>query len=261
MFRAHINDGVVWVTGASSGIGRGVALELARRGFRVAATARRDDELRKLESETAGDLGHVRAYPGDVSDAAGIAKVVEKIEAEQGPIALAFLNVGTYVPDGPDTVVGEGFRKTFELNIGGTANCLAPVLKMMEGRKRGQIVITASVAGFGGLPRATAYGATKAALINMAESLRLTLAPSGITVQVVNPGFVETPLTAGNTFPMPFLVPLDKAVKRICDGFQAGGFEITFPKRLSWVLKGINMLPYPAYFWLVERGTRGRAGQ
>lgn len=259
MFRAHINDGVVWVIGASSGIGRGVALELARRGFHVAATARRGDELRKAETEATGTLGHVRAYEGDVSDAAGIAAVADKIEAEQGPIALAFLNVGTYVPDGPDTIIGEGFHKTFALNIGGTANCLAAILPRMRARKKGQIAITASVAGFGGLPQATAYGATKAALINMAESLRLTLAPSGITVQVVNPGFVDTPLTAKNTYPMPFLVPLDKAAKTICDGFQAGGFEITFPKRMSWLLKAINLLPYPAYFWLVRRGTRGRA--
>lgn len=259
MFRAHINDGVVWVTGASSGIGRGVALELAKRGFRVAATARRGDELRNLALEAKGHLGEVRAYEGDVSDAAGIAEVVETIEAEQGPIALAFLNVGTYIADGPENLFGEGFHKTFDINVGGTANCLTPVIKAMRARRRGQIAIMASVVGFGGLPQATSYGGTKAALINIAESLRLTLAPCGINVQVVNPGFVETPQTAKNNYRMPFLMPLAKAAKRICDGFQAGGFEITFPKRLSWVVKFANMLPYPAYFWLVERTTKGRS--
>ena len=250
MFRAHINDGVVWVTGASSGIGRGVALELARRGFKVAATARRGDELRSLALEAKAHLGQICPYEGDVSDAAGIASVVEKVEAEQGPIALAFLNVGTYVPDGPDSLFGEGFAKTFDVNVGGTANCLTPVIKAMRARGRGQIAI---------MPQATSYGGTKAALINMAESLHLTLAPIGINVQVVNPGFVETPQTAKNSYRMPFLMPLAQAAKRICDGFQAGGFEITFPKRLSWVVKFANILPYPAYFWLVRRATKGRS--
>jgi short-subunit dehydrogenase len=126
----------------------------------------------------------------------------------------------------------------------------------MQARGRGRIAINASLAGYFGLPQATAYGGTKAALINMAQSLRLMLEPRGIAVQVVNPGFVKTPLSDGNAAAMPFLVPLDEAARRICDGFERGGFEITFPRRLAWPMKAINLLPYPLYFRLVGRITR-----
>ena len=254
-YRAKPADGVAWVTGASSGIGRGVALELARRGYKVAASARRAGELEALAAQVVRHAGSVVAFPGDVTDRAGMQALVADIEARDGPVALAFLNAGTFFPDSATDFGGDGFRKTFDLNVIGTINAIAPLLPRMEARGRGQIAITASVAGYGGLPRATAYGATKAALINMAASLKFTLGPLGITMQVVCPGFVRTPLTDENDFPMPFLVELDDAARRICDGFERGGFEITFPRRLSWILKALNMLPYSAYFWLVGKGT------
>ena len=150
--------------------------------------------------------------------------------------------------------------KTYAVNVGGTVHCLAPVVASMEGRRTGQIAITSSVAGYGGLPKSIAYGSTKAALINMAQALKFHLDPFGITLQVVNPGFVKTPLTDRNDFPMPFLVEVDDAAQRICDGFERGGFEITFPRRLSLILKALQWLPYPAYFWLVSKGT-GSAGR
>ena len=255
MWRATPADGPAWVTGASSGIGRGVALELARRGWRVAATARRAGELEALAREAQGLKGSIAAYPGDVTDAAAMEAVCAEIGQAHGPVALAFLNVGTYVPDRPGAFGGAGFRQTIEVNVFGTLHCLSPLLARMRARGKGQIAVNASVAGYGGLPRAAAYGASKAALINMAESLKIELANDGVTLQVVNPGFVRTPLTDENTFPMPFLVELDDAARRICDGFERGGFEITFPRRLSWILKALNLLPYPAYFWLVGKGT------
>ena len=254
-WRATPADGLAWITGASSGIGRGVALELARRGWKVAATARRIEELETLAGEARGLKGSIAAFPGDVTDAAGIEALGAAMETAHGPIALAFLNVGTYVPDNARKFGGAGFRQTFEVNVFGTVNCMAALLPRMRARGKGQIAVNASVAGYGGLPRAAAYGATKAALINMAESLKIGLAGEGITLQIVNPGFVRTPLTDENKFPMPFLVELDAASRRICDGFERGGFEITFPRRLSWILKALNMLPYSAYFWLVGKGT------
>lgn len=254
-WRATPASGLAFVTGASSGIGRGVALELARRGYTVAATARRAAELDRLCADAAGLKGSVISYPGDVTDRAGMAALIAAIEAAHGPVALAFLNVGTYTPDDAGTFGGDGFRATFDINVIGTINCLGPLLAAMRPRGCGQIAVNASVAGYGPLPRATAYGASKAALINMAGSLRFAAAPEGITIQVVNPGFVRTPMTDNNDFPMPFLVELDDAARRICDGFERSGFEITFPRRLSWILKALNLLPWPLYFALVGRGT------
>lgn len=253
-FRAKPETGIAWVTGASSGIGLGVAQELARRGYKVVITARR---LAELEKAAEGSGGKLIARAADVTDRAAMAALVAEIEQNIGPIALAFLNVGTYTPDSAGSVGGDGFRATFDINVNGTLNALEPLVPLMSARGRGQIAVNASVAGYGGLPRATAYGATKAALINMCESLKFALERHGINIQVVNPGFVKTPLTAQNSFPMPFLVELDDAAKRICDGFEKSGFEITFPKRLSWILKAVNLLPYPIYFWLINRATGG----
>ena len=259
MYRASPHDGPAFVTGASSGIGRGVALELARRGFNVIALARRAAELQALASEAANLKlpGKILPRPCDVTDRAGIAALIASAETELGPISLAFLNAGTYFPDGRGQIDADAVMRTFEINVGGTVNCLDPLSGAMVARKRGQIAINASVAGYGGLPNSLAYGSTKAALINMAASLKFALEPLGVRVQVVNPGFVRTPLTDRNTFPMPFLVEPDIAARTICDGFARNGFEIAFPRRLAWILKAINLLPYPLYFALVGKATGG----
>ena len=254
-YRASPADGYVWITGASSGIGRGVALELARRGYKVVASARRAQELEHLAREAADLPGQIIPRSVDVTDRAAMAELVRETEASLGPICLAFFNVGTYAPDSVGSLGGDGFRQTFAINIDGTLNGLEPLLPYMQKRRRGQVSVNASVAGYGGLPRATAYGSTKAALINMCASLKFELDRQNINIQVVNPGFVRTPLTDHNDFPMPFLVEPEDAARRICDGFARGGFEITFPRRLSWTLKFLNMLPYPVYFWLVGRFT------
>ena len=252
MFRAAPQKGIALVTGASSGIGRGVALELARRGYAVAAVARRLPELEALAAESGGKIF---AHVGDVTDRPAMAALVGAIEAAHGPVALAFLNAGTYSADGEGHVDARTVMRTFAVNVGGTVNCLDPLTAAMVARGFGQIALNASVAGYGGLPRAVAYGATKAALINMAASLKFALDPAGVTIQVVNPGFVRTPLTDRNDFPMPFLLELDVAARIICDGFERKGFEITFPRRLAWLMKAMNLLPYALYFPLVRAAT------
>jgi NAD(P)-dependent dehydrogenase (short-subunit alcohol dehydrogenase family) len=253
-FRAKAGDGVVWITGASSGIGRATALEFAKRGFTVVATARRLEQLEALCAEP-GALGRIRAEAGDVTDPTGMTRVVETIEADHGPIAIAFLNAGTYFPDQGADFDATLIKRTFDINVGGVANCMEPVLRAMKRRGRGQIAVNASVAGYGGLPRSAAYGPSKAALINMCASLRFSLEPIGITIQVVSPGFVETPLTDKNDFPMPFVIKSEKAASRICDGLAHAGFEIAFPRRLAWILKVVNLLPYALYFPLVAAAT------
>lgn len=255
IYRAVPGDGLALVTGASSGIGAEVARRLAAKGFRVIAVARRASELAALAGAAAAQGGDIVAIQGDVTDRDSMAALVADVEQKYGPIALAFLNVGTFFPDSEDDIGGDGFRKTFDVNVNGAINLIGPLVRAMKPRRRGQIAVNGSVAGYGGLPRAIAYSASKAALIAMCEALKFDLDRLGITIQLVSPGFVKTPLTDKNDFPMPFLMPLEEAGQRIVEGFATGGFEIAFPKRMAWLLKAVNMLPYGVYFRLVSKTT------
>jgi NAD(P)-dependent dehydrogenase (short-subunit alcohol dehydrogenase family) len=249
---ARPEDGVAWVTGASAGIGRAVAEALAADGWTVAISARRAEELERMAAANAKFI----AAPCDITDAAGIEAAVAAIEARGKPIALAVLNAGTYVPTEIGAFDLGQWRTQIEVNLNGTAACLAALLPRMLPRGAGQIGIVASVSGYRGLPRAGAYGATKAGLINLAESLRLELAPRGICVSLVNPGFVRTPLTDRNDFPMPFLMEVAPAARRLVDGLASGRFETTFPRRFTWLLKVLRLLPYGLYFALTKRTVR-----
>ena len=250
-------DGIAWVTGASSGIGRQVALDLARAGWTVAATARRAEELQKLAAEA--PAGRVVVAAADVTDAQAVAAAARAAETGSGrPIALAILNAGTYVPDSAQAFDLQAFVQQVTVNLIGTANALASVMPSMIARSRGQIAIVSSVAGYRGLPRAIAYSATKAALIAMAESLKFDLDGAGVMVNVVNPGFVKTPLTDRNDFPMPFLMRVEDASRRIVEGLASGRFEVCFPRRFAYILKAMRLVPYALYFPLVGRTTGRR---
>ena len=257
MFRARPKDGqkdsIVWITGASSGIGRALALRLAGQGYRVAATARRADALASLV-EAGG--GRIMAYPGDATDATRMAEIVAAIEQE-APIALAVLAAGVYrLAEERAGFAASEVWATVEANLGGTVRCLDPLLKAMLSRGRGQIAIVASLAGYGGVPGSLAYGAAKAAMIAMAEALRLTYARRGLTIQVVNPGFVATAMTARNPYPMPFMMSAEQAAAVIQAGLRHGGFEISFPRRLVWPMKAAFLLPYALWFPLMAWATR-----
>jgi NADP-dependent 3-hydroxy acid dehydrogenase YdfG len=251
-------DGVAWITGASSGIGRSVALEMARRGWTVAASARRQSDLEALAAEASGLSGRIVAHPVDVTDAAAMKACAEGIATAHGPIALAFFNAGIapYVR-APDIDIA-AVRQVVDVNIMGVFHGLAAVMPAMAARGYGQLSVNASIAGYGGLPKSAAYGATKAAMINMCEAFKFDCDNLGLIMQVVNPGFIETPLTDQNDFPMPFLMKNDAAAQRVCDGFAKGGFEITFPRRFAYMLKFVNLLPYPAYFAAIGRLTGWR---
>lgn len=247
-------DGIAWITGASAGIGRAVALRLLQDGWTVAVTARRAGELDDL---AAAHPGRIIAAPGDVTDPATMQAAVAHAEAMAGrPIALAILNAGTYVPMSAETFDPAAFNLQVNVNLGGTANALAAVLPGLIERKRGQLAIVASVAGYRGLPTALAYAATKAALIALAESLKFDLDRHGVLTHVINPGFVRTPLTDKNTFPMPFLIEADDAANRIVRGLRSTRFEIMFPRRFGYLLKLLRIMPYALFFPLVARGTK-----
>lgn len=247
-------DGVAWVTGASSGIGAALALELQRHGWTVAVTARSADALRELAGLALP--GAILPMPGDVTDAERMAEIVAELEERHGGVALAVLNAGVYLPvDGTDPDLS-AFHTSFDVNLKGTANALVPLVKAMKPRKRGQIAIVASVAGYSGLPTSAAYGATKAGLINLAEAMKFDLDRLGICLQVISPGFVDTPATKDNPFPMPHLMSVDAAVAEVVEGLEdPADFEISFPKRFTRQLKLLRMLPYRLYFPLVARAT------
>ncbi|WP_417424084.1 SDR family NAD(P)-dependent oxidoreductase [Hoeflea sp.] len=248
-------DGAVWITGASSGIGRSLALTLASEGFVVFATARSVDQLAELERDAGGLKGRVIAAPGDVTRANEMAAIVERIDAHRGGLALAVFNAGVYLPVYGEQLKVADFDTSFAVNLSGVVNGLVPALARMKTRRRGQLAIVSSVTGYGGMPTSAAYGATKAALINMAESLKFDLDKLGVHIQVINPGFVDTPATEDNAFAMPALLQPEEAANRIARGLKSSAFEITFPRRFTFVLKALQFLPYPAYFWLMNAAT------
>ena len=252
-YRASPDEGVVWITGASAGIGRALAVLLASRGWRVAVTARRTELLLDLE---ATGRGRITAFPGDVTNAGGMRATFASIEGRLGAIALAVLNAGFYDEAEKGAFDAAVAWRTVEANLGGAIACLDPVLAGMVRRGKGQVALVASLAGYGGIPGSAAYGAAKAGLITLAEALRLSHAGDGITVQVVNPGFVATAMTAGHAYPMPMMMSAEAAAVRIAAGLNRGGFEITFPRRLAVAMKLAGLLPYPLWLPLMARATR-----
>ncbi len=243
-------DGVAFITGASTGIGRSLAIRLAASGWRVVVCAR---SAAGLDEVAATGGGRIIARPLDVTDEQAVNRAISDIEANIGPIALAVLNAGRHRTVRAATLSVADFRALIELNLMGTVHCLAALLPAMRRRKRGQIAITSSVAGYRGLPTASAYGMTKAGLINLAESLAPELEDDGIRVQIVNPGFVATPLTAGNPFPMPFLITPEAAAEAYYRGLKRGGFEVVFPWRMAVVTKIYRSLPYALAMPLARR--------
>ena len=250
---------IVWITGASSGIGAETAMQMARNGYHVAATARSQDKLEALVEKSKSMKGSITAYPGDVTKLKVMQDIVTKIEKEQGAIDIALLNAGTYFGESGADFKASDFKRTMDINLNGMANCLEPLLKLFKSRKKGHIAIVASVAGYRGLPKSVAYGPSKAALINMTEALYIDCKPLGIKVQLVCPGFVKTPLTDKNDFEMPMLMEVEDAASALIKGLESNQFEITFPWVFALILKTIGLLPNKAYLWLTAKATADKA--
>jgi len=250
---------MTWIIGAGRGIGRALALEMARDGGTVIASARNLADLESLALEAEALKGRVVAQPLDVTDRAATARALDEIEARDGLPDGVVLNAGSHQPMPAAQFDASVFDRLFAVNVVGVVNGLAAIIPRFVARGRGRIAVVGSVAGYVGLPTAAAYGASKAAVINMCESLRPELEPFGIRVQVINPGFVRTPLTDKNDFPMPFLMEPDDAARRIAKGLRSNAFEIAMPRRFTWIMKGLAMLPYPVLFALTRRAIPANA--
>jgi len=237
-----------WVTGASSGIGRELALQLARRGVKVAASARSREKLAELQALDA----NIRPFAVDVTDRQRVSETAAEIEAEIGPIDLLVLNAGIWQPMGPSVFSAETFASAMNVNVLGAVNAIEPILRGMLERQSGHIALVGSVAGYRGLPKSGAYAPTKAALISLAECLAHELPMRGIKVSVINPGFVETPMTRINKFPMPFILKPDDAAARIIAGLERGRYEIAFPWPMVLATKAARLLPNRLFFWFMR---------
>ena len=243
-----------WVTGASSGIGRALAIELSRRGVRVAASARRADELSALAAAQPG----VTAFPLDVTDLAATKRTADEITARLGVIDLAIFNAGVGRTMGAHDYSAELAAKMMAVNYQGLANGIEAVLPAMLARRAGHIALMASIAGYRGLPNAAAYSPSKAAAISLAETLEPELDAAGINISVINPGFVATPMTDNAKHPLPYLISADETARRIVAGLDAKHFEVAFPWTMKTLAKLGRMLPYPAYFWFMSHQLQPR---
>ena len=244
-------DQRVWVIGASSGIGEACARALLKRGAKLALSSRRIDRLEAIAQSA--DPNRSLVVPVDVMDPSSIAHAYQTIKAQWGGIDLLLFVSGIYIPLRADDFNMKDAQKTVDSNILGPMRAVATVLPDMLQVGHGHLAIVGSVAGYSGLPKALAYGPTKAAMINFCETLFYDLQPKGIGVHMISPGFVATEATAQNDFEMPALISAEEAANEILEGIGRGEFDIHFPKRFSGFLKFLRILPYPIYFWIVRK--------
>lgn len=242
----------VWLVGASSGIGRAVASLLHSRGARVILSARNVLALEQFVAEHPG----AKALPLDVTDGAAIAAAARSLLADGGIDGMVYC-AGHYHAMRSQNLDLADMVRHLDVNYTGALRLLDAVLPHLLARTPGSAFVSliGSVAGYRGLPNSLAYGPTKAALINLAETLYLDLHAQQFGVSIVNPGFVETPLTAQNTFAMPALIGPQEAAQKILQGWERGEFEIHFPKSFTIWMKLLELLPHRLFFYLVRRMT------
>ena len=242
---------VCWIVGASSGIGRATASALHRRGALVAVSARQAPALARFVEDHPGAI----ALPLDVTDGPAVQQAARQLTATTGRLDLVFACAGHYKPQRATAFDLPEMLRHQAVNYVGPLHLLAATLPPLLAARRGHISLMGSVAGYRGLPQALAYGPTKAALNNLAEVLYLDLHGEGLGVSIVNPGFVETPMTAQNRFHMPALMTPEDAAVQIVRGWERGRFEIHFPRRFTLGLKTLQATSHGLYFAAVRRAT------
>ena len=243
----------IWITGASSGIGKALAIKFAKEGWQVAASARRENLLNELEKVNS----NIYSFPLDVVDLESSKKIFNEIIGKLGGIDLCVFSTGTYDPKKEREINLEQIQNTINVNFFGTLNCIKAVEKYFKEKKNGHISIVSSVAGYRGLPNSTGYGPSKAALTNLAESLYFDFKKYNVRVSLISPGFIKTPMTDKNKFKMPFIKSSEFAANKIYKGLiNSKTFEITFPKQLTIIMKILRIIPYWKYLYLIEKLTK-----
>jgi short-subunit dehydrogenase len=248
---------LVWITGAGTGIGRATALRLAEQGSDVVISGRRREILQQVadDAKKAGYIGRILPLEMDVTQPGANQRALDWIEAQWRLPDLVVFNAGNHTPMTLDELSVETCRSLMDINFLAVMAGLEAVLPRMRKRGHGQVACVASLASYRGLPTAAAYGASKAALVNACEALAVELQGSGVQLQVVNPGFVRTPLTDQNPFDMPQLISPEEAAYQLVKGLGSRRFEIRFPSAFARTLALLRMLPYGLYFKLIKRST------
>ena len=243
------NHKKIWITGASSGIGKAVAEKFAKEGWKVAVSARRVELLEKLAVHE-----NISSFPLDVTNSENCKTTFKQILQKFNNIDICFFCSGTYDPKKEQELNLEQNKFVMDVNYFGTLNCVKAVEQYFKKRKDGHISIVSSIAGYRGLPNSSGYGPTKAALTNFAESIYFDFKKYNVRVSVVSPGFIKTPLTDKNKFSMPFLRSAEFAADKVFDGLvKSNSFEVHFPKQLTITLKFLRILPYKIYLFLVDK--------
>ena len=248
-----MNKKVVWITGASSGIGKSLALKFAKEGWNVAISARRENLLNEISESNE----NIKPFPLDVTNKVKCKEVFSKIKDQFGNIDICFFSTGTWSPKKERDIDVEQIENVFKVNFFGTLNCIKAIEEYFKNKKDGTITIVSSIAGYRGLPNTTGYGPSKSALISLAESLYFDFERYNVRVCLVSPGFIKTPMTDKNEFKMPFLKTSEFAADKIYEGLvNKNNFEIHFPKELTLTLKLFKILPSKIYFYLVKKMTK-----
>jgi short-subunit dehydrogenase len=248
-------DKTVMITGASSGIGRGLAVELARRGAKVGLIARRADALAELVREIENANGKAIALPADVMDADSLHAAATQLRNALGPIDVLIANAGVGATVDGAELKGSGVASIINVNVLGAANSVEAVVPEMVKRGKGHLVVISSLAAYRGLPKSAAYCASKAAVSAFFESLRLDLQPRGIDVTIIHPGFIKTPLTAGRHAQMPFLMELEDAVMKIIGAIEKRKKSYAFPWQLASIVRAGMIMPNFMYDWISRRNS------
>ena len=243
------NQKKIWVTGASTGIGKAVAEKFSKEGWKVAISARREELLKDIAKDN-----NIFAYPLDVTNENKVDEIFKKILEDFKSIDFCIFNAGTYDPKLEKEINPEQIRKTMEVNFFGVVNCVKSVEKYFKNKKNGHISIVSSIAGYRGLPNSSGYGPSKAALSNLTESLYFDFKKYNIKISLISPGFIKTPMTDKNKFRMPFIKSPEFAAEKIYNGLvKSNAFEITFPKQLTTLFKFFKVLPNRIYLFLISK--------
>ena len=248
-----MSNKVIWVTGASTGIGKALAIKFSKNGWKVAISARRLELLEEISKKNE----NIFSFPLDVTNKDECSKVFSEIKNKFGQIDLCIFSTGTWDPKKEKEIDVEQIENVMKVNFFGTVNSIKSVEKYFKELGKGHISIVSSIAGYRGLPNSTGYGPSKSALNNLTESLYFDFKRYGVRVSLISPGFIKTPMTDKNDFKMPFLKTTEYAAEKIYNGLvNTNAFEIHFPKQLTIVLKILKILPNWLYLRLVGKLTK-----